>query len=69
MAYRVRINFRNPLELARKKRNLAKAVAAGSVPPEMEEVWKSMQSDGVCTEIIDCSKMGGLDRDVPGLHL
>ena len=69
VAYRVRINFHNLLELAREDRMLVKAVAAGSVPPEMKSVWKSLQAEGVRTEIIDRSEMGGSEKDIPDLHL
>ena len=63
VAYRVRIDFRNLLELARENRTVAKAVAAGSVPPEMEEIWKNLRSEGVRKKIIDGRKA------VPDLHL
>ena len=59
VAYRVRINFHNLLELARENRILAKAVVAGSVPTEMKEAWKRLQAEGIRTKIIDRSEMGG----------
>ena len=69
VAYRVRINFHNLLELARENRTLVKAVAAGSVLPEMKNVWKSLRAEGVRTEIIDRSEMGGSEKEIPDLHL
>ena len=69
-AYRVRINFHNMMELACENRKVAKAVAAGSVPPEMKMVWKKMEEEeGIRTEIIDRNEMGGSEKDLPDLKL
>ena len=59
VGYRVRLDFKNLMQLIRKDRQVIKAVAAGSVPPEMKEVWKQLQMEGVRTEIIDRSRRGG----------
>ena len=68
-AYRVRINFHNiMMDFACEKRKVAKAVAAGSVPPEMKKVWKQMEQ-GIRTEVIDRSEMGGSEKDLPDLKL
>ena len=48
---------------------VAKAVAAGSVPPEMKEVWENLRSSGVRTEIIDRRETGNAERELPDLHL
>ncbi len=37
--YRVRIHFANLLRLAHADRPVQKAVAAGSLPPEMRQLW------------------------------
>ena len=50
---RVRIDFHNLLTLAHENRKVCKAVAAGSVPPEMKAVWKKLEAEGVQTEILD----------------
>ena len=42
----VRIQFDNLLRLAHADRPLEKAVAAGSVPPEMEQLWNRMENSG-----------------------
>ena len=42
--YRVRINFDNLLRLAHADRPLKKALVTGSVPPEMRQLWKGMES-------------------------
>ena len=39
---RVRIHFRNLLELARAGREIEHAVAVGSIPPELRHVWESL---------------------------
>ena len=44
-------------------------MAAGSVPPELKNVWKSLRAEGVRTEIIDSSEMGGSEKEIPDLHL
>ena len=41
--YRVRIHFENMLRLAHADRLLRKARAAGSVPPEMRQLWNRME--------------------------
>lgn len=51
--YRVRMNFDNLLRLARADRPLAKALAAGSVPPEMRQLWNRMESRGVEVQLFD----------------
>ena len=44
---RVRVHFKNMLRLAHADRPVAKAVAAGSVPPELDEVWYQLRRSGV----------------------
>ena len=51
--YRVRIHFDNLLRLAHADRPLAKALAAGSVPPEMRQLWNRMESRGVEVQLFD----------------
>ena len=45
--YRVRIHFRNLLELAHAGRDIERAVAVGSVPPELRYVWNRLENAGV----------------------
>ena len=42
--YRVRVNFDNLMRLAHADRHLQKALAVGSVPPEMRQLWNRMES-------------------------
>ena len=51
--YLVRIHFENLLRLAEAARPLAKAVAAGSVPPEMRQLWNRMENRGVQMRLFD----------------
>ena len=57
--YLVRIHFDNLLRLARADRPLTKAVAAGSVPPEMRQLWNRMENSGVEVNLFD---RGGQER-------
>ena len=51
--YLIRINFDNMLRLAHADRTLEKAVAAGSVPPEMRQLWNRMENRGVEVNLFD----------------
>lgn len=51
--YRVRIHFRNLLELARAGREVEHAVAVGSVPPELRHVWNGLEREGVAVHLLD----------------
>ena len=44
---RIRVHFANMLRLARADRPLAKAVAAGPIPPELRAHWNRMEAEGV----------------------
>ena len=49
---RVRIHFRNLLELARAGRKIEHAVAVGSIPPELRHVWNRLENEGVYHQAI-----------------
>ena len=51
--YRVRINFDNILRLAHADRPVEKAIAAGSVPPEMRQMWNRLENSGVSVHLFD----------------
>ena len=63
--YLVRIHFDNLLRLAHADRPLAKAVAAGSVPPEMRQLWNRMENHGVQVQLFDRGDRGGGEQEVP----
>ena len=63
--YRVRINFDNVMRLAHADRHLQKALAVGSVPPEMRQLWNRMESRGVEVHLFDRGSAGRGEQDMP----
>ena len=63
--YRVRIHFDNLLRLAHADRRLQKAVAAGSVPPEMRQLWNRMERTGVEVHLIDRGTPDRGEQEMP----
>ena len=51
--YRVRIDFANMLRLAHADRPMQRAVAAGSVPPEMRQLWNRLRNQGLTVQLFD----------------
>ena len=51
--YRVRIHFDSMLRLAHADRPIERAVAAGSVPPEMRQLWNRLESRDVEVRLFD----------------
>ena len=69
VAFRLRLDFRNLIQLFQEDRAIRKAVVAGSVPPEMKDVWKQLEREGIRTEIIDKSQTGGAEHNLPDMTL
>ena len=63
--YRVRINFDSMLRLAHADRPMRHAVAAGSVPPAMRQLWNRMESMGVEVKLFDRGSPEGAEQDMP----
>ena len=63
--YLIRIHFENLLRLAEAGRPLAKAVAAGSVPPEMRQLWNRMESRGVQVRLFDRGERDRGEQEMP----
>ena len=63
--YLVRIHFENLLRLAEAGRPLARAVAAGSVPPEMQQLWNRMENRGVQVRLFDRGERDRGKQEVP----
>ena len=61
---RVRIDFRNMLELAHAGRAIEHAVAVGSIPPELRHVWNRMENLGVTVQLLERGAMGGREQGV-----
>lgn len=57
--YRVRIHFDSMLRLAHADRPIERALAAGSVPPEMRQLWNRLESGGAEASLLD------RERDTP----
>ena len=64
--YRVRVNFDNLLRLAHAGRPLKKALAAGSVPPELRQLWNRMENQGVEVSLFDRGDPMRGEQDMPG---
>lgn len=63
--YRVRIHFENLMRLAHADRPVEKALAVGSVPPEMRQLWNRMESNGVQVVLFDRGAATGAEQEVP----
>ena len=63
--HRVRIHFMNLLRLAHAERPIERAFAAGSVPPEMRQLWNLLDSQGVDTFVFDRGAPHRGEQEVP----
>ena len=63
--YRVRIHFENVLQLAHAGRPIEKALAAGSLPPEMRQLWNRMENNGVEVKLFDRGDPNRGEQDMP----
>ena len=63
--YRVRIHFENMLRLAHADREMQRALAAGSVPPEMRQLWNRMEANGVEVFLFDRGDPGRGEQEMP----
>ena len=61
---RMRIHFRNLLALARANRPVQHAVAVGSIPPEMRQVWNRLENEGVTVELLERGRVQGGEQGV-----
>ena len=64
---RVRIHFRNLLDLARADRPVERALAVGSVPPELRHVWNSLENEGVDVRLLERGSLSGGEQGVDQL--
>ena len=63
--YRLRIDFNNILRLAHVDRPLEKALAVGSIPPEMRQLWNRMESYGVEVSLFDRGSPQQREQEMP----
>lgn len=66
---RVRIDFENMLHLAHADREIGRAVAAGSVPPEIRQLWNRLESRGVEVELFDRGEIYRGEQEIPDRFL
>lgn len=65
----IRIQFDRMMDLARADRPVERAVAAGSVPPEMRQLWNRMESSGVKVQRFNRGWAGGSEQEMPDYWL
>ena len=62
--YRVRLDFRHLLELARGGRAIEHAIAVGSIPPELRHVWNRLENEGVTVQLLERGAIQGREQGV-----
>lgn len=62
--HRVRIDFRNMLELAHAGRPVHSALAVGSIPPELRHVWNRLEGEGVTVRLLERGALHGGEQGV-----
>ena len=62
--YRVRLQFRHLLELARAGREIEHAIAVGSIPPELRHVWNRLENEGVTVQLLERGALQGREQRV-----
>lgn len=67
--FRVRIHFDNLFRLAHGDRPVEKALAAGSVPPEVKQLWNRLESRGVQVSLYDRGSRERSEQGVPDKFL
>ena len=63
--YRIRIHFENMLRLAHAGRAVEKAMAAGSVPPEMRQLWNRLEAQAGEVRLFDRGSPERGERESP----
>ena len=62
--YRLRLHFRNLLQLASADRPIESAIAVGSVPPELRNVWTRLENEGIKVELSERGALHGTEQGV-----
>lgn len=62
--YRLRLHFRNLLRLASADRPIESAIAVGSVPPELRNVWTRLENEGIKVELSERGAVHGTEQGV-----
>ena len=61
---RVRIHFRNLLALAHAGRPIERAIAVGSIPPELRQVWNRLENEDVKVNLLERGALHGSEEGV-----
>ncbi len=67
--YRVRIHFDNMLRLAHANRPIERALAVGSIPPEMRQLWNRLENSGVEVDLYNRGASIGGEQETPDTRL
>ena len=59
---RVRIHFRNLLALAHAGRPIERAIAVGSIPPELRQVWNRLENEDVEVRLLERGALHGSEE-------
>ena len=62
---RVRVDFENMLRLAHADREVAKALAVGSIPPPLQHVWDRLRRQGVDVQLYDRGEAERKEQEIP----
>lgn len=60
----IRIQFDHLYDLAKAGRDVVQGVCVGSVPPELEQVWRRLRSTGVTVELYERGAGSGKEQGV-----
>ncbi len=61
----LRLQFSNLMKLAKCNRNVKKAIAVGSIPPEQVEMWRRMEREtGLSLELYERGEVSGREQGV-----
>ncbi|MYF36706.1 MAG: NYN domain-containing protein [Synechococcus sp. SB0678_bin_12] len=61
---RVRTHFPTMIRLARRERLIGRALAVGSVPPELRGVWNRLRAEGIEVPLFERGQLGGGENRV-----
>ena len=62
--YRVRLQYENLLELAQANRDIGNALAVGSIPPALENLWANLRKAGVNVQLQERGAIKGGEQGV-----
>jgi len=65
----VRVHFENMFKLAHADREVAKALAVGSAPPEIRHLWNRLEGQGLKVELYDRGEISRGEQNAPDITL